>query len=151
MNNKLKTVLTVGVFDMFHYGHLRLLQRAKALGDKRIVAVQDSEYILKYKPDAVIVYTTDERVAIIDSLKYVDETIIYKDVDIKVTEVDFDILALGEDQIHAGFRKAMKYCKEHNKEIAVLERTKNISSSELKEKVETIFTIGDDVPIRKTA
>ena len=55
----MKKVLTFGVFDYFHLGHLRLFENAKKLGDYLIVAVQDGEFILKYKPTAKIFYTTD--------------------------------------------------------------------------------------------
>lgn len=48
----MKKILTVGVYDYFHLGHLRLFKNAKKLGDYLIVAVQDGDYILRYKPDA---------------------------------------------------------------------------------------------------
>ena len=57
----MKRVLTFGVYDMLHIGHMLLFQRAKALGDHLIVAVQDGEFIQKYKPGTEMVYTTDER------------------------------------------------------------------------------------------
>ena len=50
----MKKVLTVGVFDYFHYGHLKLLERAKDCGDYLIVAVQRDEEIHKNKPDATL-------------------------------------------------------------------------------------------------
>lgn len=46
----MKKVITFGVYDYFHLGHLRLFENAKALGDYLVVAVQDEDYILKYKP-----------------------------------------------------------------------------------------------------
>ncbi|MDO4499443.1 MAG: adenylyltransferase/cytidyltransferase family protein [Coriobacteriaceae bacterium] len=52
----MKKVLTVGVFDYFHIGHLNLFERARALGDCLIVAVQDGDFILKYKPEANVLY-----------------------------------------------------------------------------------------------
>lgn len=48
---KMKKVVTFGVYDYFHLGHLRLFKNAKNLGDWLIVAVQDGDYILKTKPD----------------------------------------------------------------------------------------------------
>lgn len=50
----MKKVLTVGVFDYFHYGHLKLFNNAKNFGEYLIVAVQDSDFILKYKPNGSI-------------------------------------------------------------------------------------------------
>ena len=58
----MKTVLTFGVYDMLHIGHILLFQHAKELGDRLVVAVQDGDRILKYKPEAQMVYTTEERV-----------------------------------------------------------------------------------------
>ena len=53
----MKKVVTFGVYDYFHLGHLRLFKNAKNLGDWLIVAVQDGDYILKTKPDAKVMYT----------------------------------------------------------------------------------------------
>ena len=50
----MKKILTFGVYDMLHIGHMLLFKRAKELGDYLIVAVQDGECILKYKPGTVI-------------------------------------------------------------------------------------------------
>ena len=47
-------ILTFGVYDYFHLGHLRLFKQCKNYGDYLIVAVQDGDYIKKYKPDAVL-------------------------------------------------------------------------------------------------
>ena len=48
-------ILTFGVYDYFHLGHLRLFKQCKQYGDYLIVAIQNSDYILKYKPDAVYI------------------------------------------------------------------------------------------------
>lgn len=55
-------ILTFGVYDYFHLGHLRLFKQCKQYGDYLIVAIQNSDYILKYKPDAKIMYSNEERV-----------------------------------------------------------------------------------------
>ena len=70
-------ILTFGVFDYFHLGHLRLFKQCKAHADYLIVAIQDSEFILKYKPDAKVLYNNDERREMIESINIVDEVIIY--------------------------------------------------------------------------
>lgn len=129
----MKKVLTVGVFDYFHYGHYKLFEKAKALGDYLIVAVQDGDYIKKYKPEAQIFYSTEHRLELVGALKAVDETVIYYDVDKIVQEVDFDVFAIGGDQNHDGFKRAVKWCEENGKEVIRLSRTPNISSSEIKE------------------
>ena len=73
-------ILTFGVYDYFHLGHLRLFKQCKNFADYLIVAVQDGEYILKYKPDAKIMYSTEERVEMIEALRVVDEVVVYDSV-----------------------------------------------------------------------
>lgn len=78
---KMKKVVTFGVYDYFHLGHLRLFKNAKNLGDWLIVAVQDGDYILKTKPDAKVMYTTEQRKELVSALRVVDEVVSYTDVD----------------------------------------------------------------------
>ena len=132
---KYKKVLTVGVYDLLHKGHVELYRRAKGLGDYLIVAAQDSDYILKYKPNAKVLNSTDDRKYMIKSIRYVDEVITYTDVDEIVKNVDFDVFVTGPDQCHAGFQRAISWCEEHGKEHVVLARTDGVSSSELKAKI----------------
>ncbi len=128
----MKTVLTVGVFDMMHIGHIILFQRAKELGDRLIVAVQDEDTILKYKPGTKMVYNTEERCFMVGSVRYVDEVVVYRDVDVDITKLQFDIFARGGDQNHTGFQRAEAWCREHGKEVVVLPRTEGISSTMLR-------------------
>jgi cytidyltransferase-like protein len=130
----MKKVLTFGVFDYFHLGHLRLFERARKLGDYLIVAVQDGDFILKYKPDAKVMYTTDQRIEMISALRVVDEVITYENVDESIQKVDFDIFAIGGDQNHAGFQRAVAWCEANGKEVIRLERTPGICSSDIKKK-----------------
>lgn len=132
---KYKKVLTVGVYDLLHKGHVELYRRAKGLGDYLIVAAQDSDFILKYKPTAKVLNSTEDRKYMIKSIRYVDEVITYTDVDKIVQEVDFDVFVTGPDQCHAGFQRAIQWCEEHGKEHIVLGRTDGVSSSELKAKI----------------
>ena len=125
-------VFTVGVYDLMHVGHVKLFERAKALGDKLIVAVQSTDCILKYKPEAQIVNTQEERVYMVSSIKYVDEVIFYEDVDSIVQQVDFDIFVMGGDQVHDGFKRAEQWCRDNGKQVVRLPRTPNISSTEIR-------------------
>lgn len=134
----MKKVFTVGVFDYFHLGHLRLFENAKKLGDYLIVAVQDSDYILKYKPNANILYSTQQRIELIRALKIVDEVVIYKNVDDIISQIDFDVWAIGNDQTHAGFQRALNWCQENRKEVVRLPRTQGISSSQIKNELEKL-------------
>ena len=127
----MKKVITVGVYDYFHIGHLRLFENAKSLGEYLIVAVQDGECILKTKPNAKVLYTTEQRMDIVRALRVVDEVIIYQDVDRLLPEIDFDIFAIGGDQIHEGFQRAVKWCEKNGKKVVRLPRTPGICSYDI--------------------
>ncbi len=134
----MKKVITVGVFDYFHLGHLRLFENAKKLGDYLIVAVQDGNCILKTKPDANILYTTEQRLELVKALRVVDEVIVYEYVDTILPQIDFDIFAIGGDQKHAGFQRAVKWCRDNGKTVVELSRTPGICSSAIKQQLETL-------------
>ena len=127
-------ILTFGVFDYFHIGHLRLFKQCKNYGNYLIVAVQNGEYIKKFKPQTKILYSTDERVEILEALRIVDRVIVYDIVCVStLAQFDFDILALGEDHKGARFDEVISWCREHGKKVVRLKRTPRISSSGIKE------------------
>ena len=128
----MKKVVTFGVYDYFHLGHLRLFKNARKLGDYLIVAVQDENYILKTKPNTKIMYSTEERKELVGALRVVDEVVDYTDVDVTIKTLDFDVFAIGEDQNHEGFQRAIKWCEDNGKEVVRLRRTPGICSSEIK-------------------
>ena len=129
----MKKILTFGVYDYFHLGHLRLFKQCKEHADYLIVAVQNGDYILKYKPDAKILYSTEERVEILEALKIVDKVIVYNSVDTATLEkIDFDILALGEDHVGKRFEIVEDWCNKNGKSVVRLKRTPGICSSEIK-------------------
>ena len=135
----MKKILTFGVYDYFHLGHLRLFKQCKKFADYLIVAVQDGQYILKYKPDANVYYSTDERVEMLEALKLVDEVVVYQVVGIDALKrIDFDILALGEDHKGERFDIIIKWCEENNKHVVRLKRTKGVSSTDIKNEVEAL-------------
>ena len=133
----MKKILTFGVYDMLHIGHILLFKHAKELFPGKdcrlIVAVQDSDFILKYKPDTKMVYTTEERLFMVSSVRYVDEVVTYCDVDKDIQKIDFDVFAKGPDQCHPGFQRAVEWCKANGKEVVVIPRTEGISSTMLRE------------------
>lgn len=133
----MKTILTFGVYDMLHIGHILLFKHAKELFPKEecrlLVAVQDGDFILKYKPKAKMVYTTEERMFMVSSVRWVDEVVKYQDVDLDIQKISFDVFAKGPDQIHAGFQRAIDWCKENGKQVIIIPRTEGISSTMLRE------------------
>lgn len=135
---KNKKVLTVGVFDLLHIGHVNLFRNAKLHGDYLIVAVQSSDVVLKYKPNTSLLYSTEERMYMVKSIRFVDEVIVYRGIDEIVKEIDFDILVTGPDQVHDGFVRAINWCHEHSKQTIVIPRTEGISSSWLKDQIKNM-------------
>lgn len=129
-------ILTFGVYDYFHLGHLRLFKQCKEYADYLIVAVQNGDYILKYKPDAKVLYSTEERVEILEALRIVDKVVVYDTVGVAALEkIDFDILALGEDHRGGRFDEVEQWCNEHGKKVVRLKRTPGICSSEIKKEL----------------
>lgn len=132
-------VLTFGVYDYFHLGHLRLFKQCKEYGDYLIVAIQDGNYIKKYKPNVNILYTTEERIEIIEALKIVDRVVEYQTVCVDFLEsIDFEVLALGEDHVGDRFDKIVEWCVMNGKKVVRLKRTKGISSTIVKDRVRAL-------------
>lgn len=130
----MRKVLTVGVFDFFHIGHLNALEAAKMHGDYLIVAVHDDKLNIK---GVDFLYSLEERMRIIRALKFVDEVIPYERVDTLLPTVDFDVFAHGPDQNHQYFQKAFEWCHINGKEIIIIERTEGISSTKLRNILKT--------------
>ena len=134
----MKKVLTVGVFDLLHFGHFELFRRCKELAGqdgKLIVAVQSDDVVKKYKPTAHLIYDWSTRAKMIAALRYVDEVGPYTDVDESIKGIDFTVLVTGADQTHSGFQRAINWCRENGRETIVLGRTEGISSSQLRKEV----------------
>ena len=133
----MKKVLTVGVYDLLHWGHFELFRRCKELageGGKLVVAVQEDAVVTKYKPQTKLAYDWDKRVKMIRALRYVDDVVPYDDIDESIKKIDFDVFAIGGDQIHAGFQRAVKWCENNGKEVIRLSRTNGISSSQIRDR-----------------
>ena len=130
-------ILTVGVYDMLHIGHILLFKHIKEIFPDQecrlIVAVQEGDRILKYKPDTRMVYTTEERMFMVSAIRWVDEVVTYRDVDIDIQHIDFDVFAKGPDQQHAGFQRALEWCEAHGRQVVTVPRTEGISSTMLRE------------------
>ena len=123
----MKVVLTYGTFDLFHIGHVRLLERLASLGDKLIVGVSTDEFNKGKGKSSFFSYK--ERAEIVSVCKYVDAVIPESNWEQKQQDIqkyDVDIFAMGDDwQGH--FDYLNQFC-----EVVYLPRTKSISSSEIK-------------------
>lgn len=133
---KEKIVLTYGTFDMFHIGHLNLLNRLKNLGSKLIVAVSTDEFnALKGKKTLI---PFEQRALIVQNIKCVDMVIEENNWEQKIEDLkkyDVDIFAMGDDW-EGKFDFLKDYC-----EVVYLPRTENISTTQLKLELNTFLGI----------
>jgi glycerol-3-phosphate cytidylyltransferase len=133
----MKKVLTFGVFDYFHLGHLRLFKNCKKFGDYLIVGVRNGENdnIHKIKPNSRVLYTTEQRKEILESIKEIDEVVVYNDVWPDIKNIDFDVYAVGGDQTHDAHVKAMAWAEQNGKEVVHIPRTEGICSTDIKKRL----------------
>lgn len=122
-----KVVITYGTFDLFHVGHLNLLERLKSLGDYLIVGVSTDSFNEGKGKKTIISF--EDRLKIVQGLKCVDLAISESAWDQKIEDIkkyDVDIFGMGHDwQGH--FDELKEHC-----EVIYLPRTDGISSSDLK-------------------
>ncbi|HEU5139899.1 MAG TPA: glycerol-3-phosphate cytidylyltransferase [Bacillales bacterium] len=123
----MRKVLTYGTFDLLHWGHINLLQRAKSMGDHLTVALSTDEFNAIKNKKAY--YSYENRKMILESIRYVDEVIPEKNWGQKEKDVvkhDIDVFVMGDDwKGHFDFLK--KHC-----EVIYLPRTVGISSTKIK-------------------
>lgn len=131
-------VITYGTFDLFHEGHYRLLERAKALGDYLIVGVTTEKYDME-RGKLNVVDPLPVRMENVRKTGFVDEIIIEETLGQKIRDIQkyqIDIFTVGSDWVGV-FDYIGDYC-----EVVYLERTKNISSTMLREQRQHIQRIG---------
>lgn len=128
----MKRVLTYGTFDLLHYGHIRLLKRAKALGDYLIVAISTDEFNAVKGKKAYHNYAN--RKEMLEAIRYVDlvipeETWEQKANDVKRYEVD--VVVMGSDWEGSD---RFEYLKELC-EVVYLDRTEGVSTTQIKQEL----------------
>jgi len=127
---KVKKVITYGTYDLLHPGHIRLLKRARALGNYLIVGLSTDEFNeIKHK---TAFFNYKQRELILKSLKYVDKVIPEKNWGQKIKDIKkykIDIFVMGDDW-KGKFDELKKFCK-----VVYLSRTKNISTTDIKHKI----------------
>ena len=131
-----RTVITFGTFDVLHVGHIRVLQRAAELGDRLVVGVSADALNIAKKGRAPV-FSQEERLEIVGSLKMVDEVFVEESLEKKrdyIVEHGADVLVMGDDW--AGkFDWVSDVC-----EVVYLPRTPSVSTTGL---IEHIATIAD--------
>lgn len=134
-----KTILTYGTFDLFHIGHLRLLQRLKAMGNRLIVGVSSDEFNSLKGKKTIIPF--EQRIEILNAIDLIDVVIkednwAQKSNDIKKYNVD--IFAMGDDW-KGKFDELNSLC-----EVVYLKRTESVSSTDIKEALAAIYKLNSE-------
>jgi glycerol-3-phosphate cytidylyltransferase len=141
LQKKFKVGYTTGVYDMFHIGHLNILQKAKELCEYLIVAVSTDELVQKYKQKTPVIPFA-ERQAIVAAIKYVDEVVPQVDRD-KIAAFEryrFEAMFVGADwQGSEVFAKVDAYMRERGGRVVYLPYTPNVSSTFLRAVLEHVY------------
>lgn len=128
----MKRVLTYGTYDLLHYGHIRLLKRAKELGDYLIVALSTDEFNEIKGKKAYHNYETRKKM--LEAIRYVDLVIPENSWDQKVDDVKkyyVDVTVMGGDwEGNEKFEALREYC-----DVVYLPRTQGVSTSKIKEEL----------------
>jgi len=126
----MKRILTYGTYDLLHYGHIRLLKRAKALGDYLIVALSTDEFNETKGKKAYHSY--EERKEMLEAIRYVDLVIPEDNWEQKINDVEkyhADVVVMGSDWAGSDkFDYLSDYC-----EVLYLDRTEGVSTTKIKE------------------
>ena len=121
-------VITYGTYDLFHIGHINLLKRARELGDHLTVGLSTDEFnAIKHKTSFL---SYEHRKAILEAIRYVDCVIPEENWEQKAGDIkkhSIDIFVMGDDW-EGKFDFLKEFCK-----VVYLERTKNISTTMIKE------------------
>ncbi|NVK38372.1 MAG: pantoate--beta-alanine ligase [Gammaproteobacteria bacterium] len=130
----MKRVITFGTFDVFHVGHINILERAKQQGDYLIVGVS-SDGLNFSKKKRYPIYSQADRIKILSSLQFVDEVFVEESLELKpeyIKRFKADVLVMGDDW--AGrFDEMKSLC-----EVLYLPRTPSISTTEIIEVVKSL-------------
>ena len=124
----MKKIITYGTFDLLHYGHVNLLQRAKALGDYLIVAISTDEFNWNKKQKKCY-FSYEERKRLVEAIRYVDLVIPEEEWEQKVSDVKefkIDTFVIGDDW-EGKFDFLKDLC-----EVVYLPRTPEISTTQIK-------------------
>ncbi|WP_031303071.1 adenylyltransferase/cytidyltransferase family protein [Pseudomonas sp. EGD-AK9] len=125
------TVLTFGTFDVFHVGHLRILERAAALGARLVVGVSSDALNISKKGRAPV-FPQEERLQLVAALRCVDAVFIEESLELKrhyLTEYGADVLAMGDDW-RGRFDEFADVCR-----VVYFERTPAVSTTAIIEKI----------------
>lgn len=130
----MKKVITYGTFDLLHYGHVNLLERAKALGDYLVVVLSSDEFNWEQK-NKKCYFSYEERKRLLEAIRYVDLVIPENNWNQKISDVNefkIDTFVMGDDW-KGKFDFLSEYC-----EVVYLPRTPEISTTQIKKDLQTV-------------
>lgn len=122
--------MTYGTFDLLHYGHVKLLRRAKSYGDYLVVGLSTDEFNLNKKHKKPY-FSYEERKELLEAIRYVDEVIPEENWEQKAEDMhkyDIDTFVIGDD-----WKGKFDYLKEEGVDVVYLPRTPKISTTQIKE------------------
>lgn len=128
---QLRKVITFGTFDVFHVGHVNILERASKLGDKLVVGVSSDELNYK-KKNRYPVYNESDRMHILRAMRVVDDVFLEESLELKreyILKSNANLLVMGDDW-KGKFDWVSDVC-----DVVYLPRTPSISTSEIIEVV----------------
>lgn len=137
-----KIVLTYGTYDILHFGHIRLLKRAKELGDYLIVGISTDEFnAIKGKKSY---YNYETRKEMLEAIKYVDMVIPEIDWNQKVDDIkkyNVSIVTMGSDwENDSKFESLKEYC-----DVVYLPRTNGISTTKIKKQIDLMEVTKNEI------
>ena len=130
----MKRVITYGTFDLLHYGHINLLRRAKALGDYLIVALSTDDFNWLEKQKKCC-FSYEQRKSLLEAVRYVDLVIPEESWEQKrsdMREYHIDTFVMGDD-----WKGKFDFLREEGVEVVYLERTPEISTTQIKQDLNT--------------
>jgi glycerol-3-phosphate cytidylyltransferase len=128
----MKTIITYGTFDIMHAGHINLLRRARALGDRLVVGLSTDEFNQGKHKSSLLNY--ENRKAVLEAIRYVDEVFPEETWEQKVDDIQrfsANVFVMGDDWV-GRFDFLGEYC-----EVAYLPRTPSISTTDIKQSIAT--------------
>ncbi|TKA88992.1 glycerol-3-phosphate cytidylyltransferase [Guyparkeria sp. SB14A] len=127
----MKTIVTFGTFDVFHIGHLNILERARSLGDRLVVGLSSDEFSWR-KKGRYPVFSEGERIRLLEALRCVDVVFLEHSLEEKrryLLEQEADVLVMGDDW-QGKFDEFQDIC-----DVVYLPRTPSISTTAVIEKI----------------
>jgi glycerol-3-phosphate cytidylyltransferase len=132
-------VLAVGVFDLFHVGHVRLLKRARGLGSRLFVVVNSDDLTAQYKRQPV--YDEHCRLEIVKACRFVDDAWISDTFDIKrfIESRDIRIIVHGDEWERSSYLRQIQldenFLRQNGVDLALLPYTASVSTTSILDKI----------------